>query len=182
MRLLGDKVSAKDVAARAGVPVAPWTRITGDPSPAEIQTILNQIGLPALIKAAHGGGGRGQRIVKEAAQFTESLRTARSESLRSFGSAEVFVERFLERPRHIEVQILADTHGHVFTLGERDCTVQRRNQKVIEESPAVILDPLTRTKIHAAARSQQSPSDTRTQARLFLRSRMNPAHGNSLWN
>lgn len=153
MRELGGKIRAKEIAAQANVPIAPWTKISEQPDEAETAAIVKQIGLPLLIKAAHGGGGRGQRVVHEASQFAEALRTARSESLRSFGSAEVFVERFLDRPRHIEVQILADQHGHVYALGERDCTLQRRNQKVVEESPAVVLDENTRRQIHESARA-----------------------------
>ena len=151
MRQLGGKIEAKEVARRAGVPVAPWMHLSEDPDTNEIERILQEIGLPALIKAAHGGGGRGQRVVQERSQFAEALRAARSESKRSFGSAEVFIEQFLDRPRHIEVQILADQHGHVVALGERDCTLQRRNQKVVEEAPAVVLDSDTRKKIQDAA-------------------------------
>ena len=151
MRKLGGKIDAKEVAAAAGVPVAPWMRLSQDPDAAEIKSILTKIGLPALIKAAHGGGGRGQRIVQQPADFAEALRAARSEAKRSFGSTEVFIERFLDRPRHIEVQILADQHKHVYALGERDCTLQRRNQKVVEESPATVLNAEVRNQIHKAA-------------------------------
>lgn len=151
MRMIGDKMRAKDIAQSMGVPVAPWKNISTKPDKREINSILKNIGLPALIKAARGGGGRGQRIVREPSQFEEALRTARSEALRSFGSAELFAERFLENPRHIEVQILGDQHGYLFALGERECTLQRRNQKVIEETPATILDEATRSKLHEAA-------------------------------
>ena len=150
MRALGDKIRAKEIAAQVGVPVAPWTRLSGG---TDAGRVVEQIGLPLLIKAAHGGGGRGQRVVTDASQFAEALRSAGSEALRSFGSAEVFVERFLDHPRHIEVQILGDDYGNIFTLGERDCTLQRRNQKVIEESPATVLDPTTRGQICEAAKA-----------------------------
>lgn len=153
MRALGGKIEAKEVAQKAGVPVAPWMKISDQVSDEEKNRIVKQIGLPLLMKAAHGGGGRGQRIVTREEDFQESLRAARSESLRSFGSAEVFIERFLDRPRHIEVQIMGDQHGHLCVLGERDCTLQRRNQKVIEEAPATILDEGTRKRIHDAARA-----------------------------
>lgn len=156
MRRLGGKIEAKQVAARAGVPVAPWKRLAEDPDDAEIARILAEIGLPALIKAAHGGGGRGQRVVHDRSHFEEALRAARSEAKRSFGSAEVFIERFLDRPRHIEVQILADHHGHVVALGERDCSLQRRNQKVVEEAPAVVLHDSLRRRMHQAAASLAS--------------------------
>ena len=151
MRELGGKIRAKEVATKAGVPIAPWRQIGGSLSPKEIKDIVREIGLPVLIKAAHGGGGRGQRIVRETKEFEDALKSARSEALRSFGSDEVFVERFLDHPRHIEVQIIADSHGHYAHLGERDCTLQRRNQKVIEETPAVILDDVLRSKIQESA-------------------------------
>jgi acetyl/propionyl-CoA carboxylase alpha subunit len=151
MRQIGDKMRAKEIAGSVGVPVAPWKQISGNPDKQEIKSIVNDIGLPALIKATRGGGGRGQRIVRDASQFEEALRTARSEALRSFGSGELFLERFLENPRHIEVQIIGDRYKHLFALGERDCSLQRRNQKVVEETPAAILDDKTRTKLHSAA-------------------------------
>lgn len=156
MRQLGGKIEAKQVATQAGVPVAPWRRLDEDPDDAEIERIVAQIGLPALIKAAHGGGGRGQRVVHDRSHFGEALRAARSEAMRSFGSAEVFIERFLDRPRHIEVQILGDNHGHVVAFGERDCTLQRRNQKVVEEAPAAVLDDSVRKRLHDAAVSLAS--------------------------
>jgi len=151
MRQIGDKMCAKEIARNVGVPVAPWKQISGTSGQQEIKSIVKEIGLPALIKATRGGGGRGQRIVRDASQFEEALRTARSEALRSFGSGELFVERFLENPRHVEVQIIGDRYKHLFALGERDCSLQRRNQKVVEETPAAILDDQTRTKLHAAA-------------------------------
>jgi acetyl/propionyl-CoA carboxylase alpha subunit len=151
MRQIGDKMRAKQIAQTVRVPVAPWKQISGTPDQQEIKSIIKEIGLPALIKATRGGGGRGQRIVRDASQFEEAIRTARSEALRSFGSGELFVERFLENPRHIEVQIIGDQYKHLFALGERDCSLQRRNQKVVEETPAIILNNETRTKIHSAA-------------------------------
>jgi acetyl/propionyl-CoA carboxylase alpha subunit len=151
MRQIGDKMRAKEIAGTVEVPVAPWKQISGAPDQQEIKSIVKEIGLPALIKATRGGGGRGQRIVRDASQFEEALRTARSEALRSFGSGELFVERFLENPRHVEVQIIGDRYKYFFALGERDCSLQRRNQKVVEETPAVILDDKTRSKLHAAA-------------------------------
>jgi 3-methylcrotonyl-CoA carboxylase alpha subunit len=150
MRSLGGKVEAKKIAEKVNVPVVPWRSIQDDPN---ADQVIREFGLPLLMKAAHGGGGRGQRIVRERSQFDEALRAAGSESLRSFGSSEVFIERFLEEPRHIEVQILADHHQNVFVLGERDCTLQRRNQKVVEETPAAILDEVTRKQIHEAAKA-----------------------------
>ena len=148
MRALGDKVQAKKVASRVGVPVAPWMAIDQE---VIVKEVVEQIGFPALIKAAHGGGGRGQRVVRQASEMEEALRAARSEALRSFGSSDVFVEKFLEMPKHIEVQIIADRKGNVFAVGERDCSLQRRNQKLIEETPATVLDAATREQIHKAA-------------------------------
>ena len=149
MRKLGGKVEGKEVAGQAGVPVLPWARLDAD---FNADQMVQDFGLPLLIKAAHGGGGRGQRVVQKRSEFEEALRAARSEAQRSFGSSEVFVERFLEEPRHIEVQILADHHGNVFALGERDCSLQRRNQKLIEETPASVIDDSTRKTLHDAAR------------------------------
>ncbi len=156
MRKLGGKIEAKEIAVRAGVPVVPWKRLSHAPAPEEVQQILDEIGLPLLIKAAHGGGGRGQRVVPDVSQFVDSLRSARSEAERSFGSGEVFVEKFLEHPRHVEIQILGDEHGNIFTFGERDCTLQRRNQKIVEEAPASILDPDTRRRMIDSARALAS--------------------------
>ena len=153
MRRLGGKLEAKEVAKKAGVPVPPWTRLGNEVDP---RSIMDHFGLPLLIKATRGGGGRGQRVVRHASEFEEALRAAKSEAQRSFGSSEVFVEKFLEEPRHVEVQILGDVHGNVFALGERDCTLQRRNQKIIEESPATILNDATRENILEAARKLAS--------------------------
>jgi 3-methylcrotonyl-CoA carboxylase alpha subunit len=147
MRKLGGKMEGKEVAHGANVPVLPWARIDSD-----VDQIIQDFGLPLLIKAAHGGGGRGQRVVRRRSEFEEALRAAKSEAQRSFGSSDVFVEKFLEEPRHIEVQILGDHHGNVFALGERDCTLQRRNQKLIEETPASVIDAPTRHTLHEAAR------------------------------
>lgn len=151
MRKLGGKITAKEIARSAEVPVPSWTKVGKSPDQKKIDQILSQIGFPLLIKAAHGGGGRGQRVVRKASEFQESFRAAQSESLRSFGSAEVFIEKFLEKPRHIEVQIMADEHGNIYALGERDCTIQRRNQKLIEECPAVIIDQRTRANMISSA-------------------------------
>jgi acetyl-CoA/propionyl-CoA carboxylase biotin carboxyl carrier protein len=122
LRLGGDKTAAKRSAREAGVPVLP----EGNP---------DEVGLPLLVKAAAGGGGRGMRIVRSAAELADALAAAEREALAAFGDGRVFCERYLERARHIEVQLIVDSHGHVLVLGERDCSVQRRHQKVIEESP-----------------------------------------------
>jgi acetyl/propionyl-CoA carboxylase alpha subunit len=124
LRAGGDKLAAKETARAAGVPVLP----TGQPE---------EVGLPLLVKAAAGGGGRGMRVVRSAAELDDAVDAARREAKAAFGDDTVFFERYLERPRHVEVQLLADMHGTVVALGERDCSIQRRHQKVLEESPAV---------------------------------------------
>ncbi len=127
LRLGGDKLAAKRIAADAGVPVVP----TGDPS---------EIGFPLVVKAAAGGGGRGMRVVHRPEELEDALAAAAREAAAAFGDGTVFCERFVERPRHVEIQLLADRHGTVVALGERDCSVQRRHQKVLEESPSPALD------------------------------------------
>jgi len=138
LRLGGDKLAAKRIAAEAGVPVVP----TGEPE---------EIGFPLLVKAAAGGGGRGMRVVREPAELAEALAAAAREAEAAFGDGTVFCERYVERPRHVEIQLLADSHGTVLALGERDCSVQRRHQKVLEESPSPALDPELRASMSAAA-------------------------------
>ena len=138
LRAGGDKVAAKETARRAGVPVLP----EGEPG---------EVGFPLLVKAAAGGGGRGMRIVREAGDLDEAVAAARREAAAAFGDDRVYLERLLERPRHVEVQVLADAQGHVVALGERDCSVQRRHQKVLEESPSPGIDPLRRRRLAEAA-------------------------------
>ena len=138
LRLGGDKLAAKRIAAEAGVPVVP----TGEPA---------ALGYPLLVKAAAGGGGRGMRVVREPEELEEALAAAAREAEAAFGDGTVFCERYVERPRHVEIQILADAHGTVLSLGERDCSVQRRHQKVLEESPSPALDPELRAEMSAAA-------------------------------
>ena len=145
MRALGDKVRARAVAESAGVPVIPGTGAVTDVE--EVRQFANENGLPILIKAAHGGGGRGMRVVHDASEIEEAYRSARSEAKASFGSDEIFVERFIERPRHIEVQLVCDQHGNRVHFFERDCSIQRRHQKVVELAPAPNLDDLTRRKL-----------------------------------
>jgi len=138
LRAGGDKLAAKRTALNAGVPVLP----TGAPE---------EIGFPLLVKAAAGGGGRGMRIVRDAAALGDAVDAARREAASAFGDDTVFFERYLERPRHVEIQLLADRHGTVLALGERDCSVQRRHQKVLEESPSPALDPELRVRMSDAA-------------------------------
>ena len=134
----GDKLEAKGIAREAGVPVVP----EGEPS---------EIGFPLMIKAAAGGGGRGMRVVREPGELEESLAAARREAKAAFGDERVFGERYVERPRHVEIQLLADGHGEVVALGERECSVQRRHQKVLEESPSPALDADLRARMSEAA-------------------------------
>ena len=138
MRLGGDKLAAKRIATEAGVPVVP----SGEPS---------ELGYPLLVKAAAGGGGRGMRIVRDPADLDEAVAAASREAEAAFGDGTVFCERYVERPRHVEIQLLADTHGTVLSLGERECSVQRRHQKVLEESPSPALDPALRAAMGDAA-------------------------------
>jgi acetyl-CoA carboxylase, biotin carboxylase subunit len=150
MERLGDKNSAREVALKAGVPVVP-----GSPglieSEAEAIAIAQQIGYPVLIKATAGGGGKGMRVAHNVAALQSGLQQAQNEARAAFGNAGVYLERFIERPRHIEVQIVADHHGEVVHLHERDCSVQRRHQKLIEESPSAKLPEATRAAMAEAA-------------------------------
>jgi acetyl-CoA carboxylase biotin carboxylase subunit len=136
IRLMGDKVSAKDAMRKAGVPVVPGSDGALPEDPKEILRIARAVGYPVIIKAAGGGGGRGMRIVHTEAALLNAVTMTRSEAQSAFGNASVYLEKFLENPRHIEIQILADTHGSAIYLGERDCSMQRRHQKIIEEGPA----------------------------------------------
>jgi len=138
LRAGGDKLAAKETARAAGVPVLP----SGLPE---------EIGFPLLVKAAAGGGGRGMRVVRTADELEEAVAAARREAAAAFGDDTVFCERFLERPRHVEIQLLADRHGKVEALGERDCSIQRRHQKVLEEAPSPALDPELRARMSDAA-------------------------------
>jgi acetyl/propionyl-CoA carboxylase alpha subunit len=138
LRAGGDKLAAKRTAQEAGVPVLP----TGTPE---------EIGYPLLVKAAAGGGGRGMRVVREPAELDDAVDAAQREAAAAFGDDTVFFERYVERPRHVEIQLLADAHGTVLALGERDCSIQRRHQKVLEESPSPALDPELRARMSDAA-------------------------------
>jgi acetyl-CoA carboxylase biotin carboxylase subunit len=147
---LGDKLQARAMALKAGLPVVPGGDIdTADMSLA--QALAIKMGFPILVKAAAGGGGKGMRVVENEAQFTEAVLSASSEAKSAFGDGRVFIEKYLARPRHIEIQILCDQHGNCLYLGERECSIQRRHQKVIEESPSPIMTPELRKKIGEAA-------------------------------
>ena len=136
IRLMGDKVSAKDTMKAAGVPCVPGSEGALPEDPKEIVKIARAVGYPVIIKAAGGGGGRGMRVVHTEAALLNAVATTRAEAEAAFGNATVYMEKFLENPRHIEIQVLADQHGNAIYLGERDCSMQRRHQKVIEEAPA----------------------------------------------
>src|SRR6187399_2869560 len=136
IRLMGDKVSAKVAMTKAGVPCVPGSEGALPDDPKEIVKIARAIGYPVIIKASGGGGGRGMRVVHTEAALVHAVQTTRAEAGAAFGNPAVYMEKFLENPRHIEIQILADTHKNAVWLGERDCSMQRRHQKIIEEAPA----------------------------------------------
>jgi acetyl-CoA/propionyl-CoA carboxylase, biotin carboxylase, biotin carboxyl carrier protein len=150
IEVMGDKITAKNAVAAFDVPVVPGVAkpgLTDD----ELVAAAGEVGYPVLVKPSAGGGGKGMRMVEDPARLREALVSARREAASSFGDDTLFLERFVLRPRHIEVQVLADTHGNVLHLGERECSLQRRHQKVIEEAPSPLLDPPTRARIGAAA-------------------------------
>ena len=150
IRVMGDKAAARKAMADVGVPIIP-----GTPGPVEDSEealgLAREIGFPVIIKAAAGGGGKGMRVAKDADDFARSFQLARSEALSAFGNGEVYVEKYLARPRHIEFQIMGDKHGNTIHLGERDCSVQRRHQKLIEEAPSPIMTPELRAEMGDAA-------------------------------
>jgi acetyl-CoA carboxylase biotin carboxylase subunit len=147
IRLMGDKVSAKRAMIKAGVPCVPGSDGALPDNPKEIITIAKKVGYPVIIKAAGGGGGRGMRVVHTEAALVNAVNMTREEAGRAFGNPEVYMEKFLEKPRHVEIQVLADTHGNAVWLGERDCSMQRRHQKIIEEAPAPGIDRRAIAKI-----------------------------------
>lgn len=150
IQVMGDKITAKNAVAAFDVPVVPGVAKPGL-SDDELVAAADEIGYPVLIKPSAGGGGKGMRLVDDPGRLRDALSGARREAASSFGDDTLFLERFVLRPRHIEVQVLADTHGNVVHLGERECSLQRRHQKVIEEAPSPLLDPQTRARIGAAA-------------------------------
>jgi acetyl-CoA carboxylase biotin carboxylase subunit len=147
IRLMGDKVSAKDSMRKAGVPCVPGSEGALPDDPEVIMRAAHDIGYPVIIKAAGGGGGRGMRVVHTEAALLTSVNMTKAEAQSAFGNPMVYMEKFLEHPRHIEIQVLADEHGNAVFLGERDCSMQRRHQKIIEEAPAPGLAPRLRDKI-----------------------------------
>ncbi len=150
IRTMGDKSAARAAMIANDVPVVP-----GSPGPVEdvdeALVIAEQMGFPVIIKASAGGGGKGMRVARDADDFARSFQLARSEALSAFGNGSVYVEKYLERPRHVEFQIFGDKHGNVIHLGERDCSVQRRHQKLVEEAPCPVMTPDLRRRMGAAA-------------------------------
>ena len=150
MALMSDKSKAKQMMMRAGIPVVPGS----DGAIKDIEAakkLATQIGYPVIIKAAAGGGGRGMRVVEKEEDLEKSFWSAESEAMSAFGDGTMYMEKYISNPRHIEVQVLGDEYGNVIHVGERDCSMQRRHQKLIEESPAVILDDQTRAELHQTA-------------------------------
>jgi len=153
IRLMGSKTAAREAAIAAGVPVVPGTTssLPADAPDRDVLQIAGAIGYPVMIKAVAGGGGKGMRLVTTEGELTGALRAARSEALSAFGDGAVYLERHINRPRHIEIQLLGDQHGTVVPFVERECSVQRRHQKVLEESPSVAVDAALRTALATAA-------------------------------
>ncbi|HEY0507888.1 MAG TPA: biotin carboxylase N-terminal domain-containing protein, partial [Blastococcus sp.] len=149
---LGDKVQARHIATKAGAPLVPGTK---DPvgGADEVVAFAEEHGLPVAIKAAFGGGGRGLKVARTIEEIPELFDSAVREAVSAFGRGECFVERFLDKPRHVEAQVLADTHGNVIVVGTRDCSLQRRNQKLVEEAPAPFLTDDQRERIHSSAKA-----------------------------
>ncbi|NJO67634.1 MAG: acetyl-CoA carboxylase biotin carboxylase subunit [Rhodospirillales bacterium] len=150
IRVMGDKVTAKQACAAAGIPVVPGSKGTiGDED--EARHVARELGYPVLFKAVAGGGGRGMKVVQEESELIPAMALARAEAQAAFGNGDLYLEKYLANPRHIEVQILADSHGNVVHLGERDCSLQRRHQKVIEEAPSPVITAATRAEIGTLA-------------------------------
>jgi acetyl-CoA carboxylase biotin carboxylase subunit len=150
MKLMGSKTSARQEMEKAGVPFVPGTS-RGLASPEEGEEVAERIGYPVMLKAAAGGGGKGMRLVHTRQELRSALESAQSEAQRSFGDSEVYIEKAIVNPRHIEMQVLADEHGNTVWLGERECSIQRRHQKVLEEAPSPIVDPDMRRRMGEVA-------------------------------
>ncbi|MDB5262780.1 MAG: biotin carboxylase, partial [Adhaeribacter sp.] len=150
IRLMGSKLAAKAAVAAYNIPMVPGT----DQAIADLEeakAIAGQVGFPILIKASAGGGGKGMRVVSEASDFEEQMQLAVSEAISAFGDGSVFIEKYINSPRHIEIQVLGDTHGNIVHLFERECSIQRRHQKVIEEAPSAVLTPALRAQMGQCA-------------------------------
>ncbi|UCH85244.1 MAG: ATP-grasp domain-containing protein, partial [Candidatus Latescibacterota bacterium] len=158
IRRMGNKLEARAAMKASGVPVIPG----GDEAISSTETaaaIAREIGYPVMIKAAAGGGGKGMRVVHSEDDFEKSLTMTMGEAESAFGDSSVFVEKFIENPKHIEIQVIADTHGHIVTLGERECSMQRRYQKVVEEAPSPVLTPDLRSQFSEAAKNAAAAAD-----------------------
>jgi acetyl-CoA carboxylase, biotin carboxylase subunit len=154
IRVMGDKISAKQTVMDAGIPVVPGSKGEVETVEAAIEA-SKTIGFPLIVKAAAGGGGRGMKVALTADDLVEAVQTAQSEAKAAFGNGAVYMERYLQKPRHIEIQVIADSHGNVVHLGERDCSLQRRHQKVLEEAPSPALSAEGRAR---SARRSTRPS------------------------
>ena len=168
IRNMGDKTAARRIAKKMKVPMVPGTiqPVAGDD---EARRIAGDVGYPVMIKAAMGGGGKGMRLVRSETELDAALRMARSEASTAFGDSSVYLERYVEEPRHIEIQVLADAHGHVVHLGERECSIQRRHQKLIEECPSPFVDAVLRRKMgEAACRIAKAAGDVNAGTVEFL--------------
>jgi len=150
MRRMGDKMAAKDTAKKAGVPTIPGSKAVIKTKEDALK-IAKEIKYPIIVKAAAGGGGKGMRVCHNDVRLISALLTAQREAEAAFGNPDIYIEKYIEKPRHIEIQILGDSHGHLVYLGERDCTIQRRHQKLIEESPSPVLDSKLRKRMGEAA-------------------------------
>jgi len=150
IRRMGDKIAAKETMKKVGVPIIPGSDGAVKDRNEALQ-IAKKIGYPIIVKAAAGGGGRGMRVAHNDVSLANAFMTAKSEAEAAFDNADVYIEKYIDMPRHVEIQIMADEHGNIVHLGERDCTIQRRYQKLLEESPSVILSPSTRAKMGKAA-------------------------------
>ncbi len=156
MTLVGDKLKARETVQKAGVPLVPGREIAAD-DPAQWQRLAEEVGYPVLIKAAAGGGGKGMRVVRNAGELASAVAAARREAQAAFANDTVYLEKYIEKPRHVEIQVLADAHGHVVHLFERECSIQRRHQKIVEESPSPALDSeLRQTMGETACRVMKS--------------------------
>ncbi|MCR9268165.1 MAG: ATP-grasp domain-containing protein, partial [Alphaproteobacteria bacterium] len=151
IRMMGDKITAKKAVMDAGIPVVPGSE-GGVATYEDAKPIAEEIGYPVLIKAASGGGGRGMKVAETADKLKEAMQTASAEASAAFGDGTVYLEKYLGQPRHIEIQVLADTHGNVVHLGERDCSLQRRHQKLLEEAPSPALSDAERAEIGEVVR------------------------------
>src|SRR5205085_3890075 len=150
IRMMGNKIRAKEAMKEAGLPQLPGAEGVVEEE-RERTGLAERVGFPVILKAASGGGGRGMKIVRERDQLAQMYRTASAEALAAFGNGDMYVERYVERPRHIEIQIVADEHGNVVHFGERECSVQRRHQKMLEESPSPAINERLRERMGRVA-------------------------------